>query len=144
MKNLKQLLATTFVIMAFAIAAPALSPAPAHALSLEGGIDASRPTEDKKDSNGNVVVGADGKPVQVAATPGSLILSFKTISNIIIFLVGAVSVIVIIYGGFLYVTSTGDAKRVESAKSTILYAVVGIVVAILAYALVNFVTTSLS
>lgn len=68
---------------------------------------------------------------------------FTTIANILIFLIGAVSVIVLIYGGFQYVTSTGDAKRVEGAKNTILYAIIGIVVALLAFAIVNFVVSSL-
>ena len=49
------------------------------------------------------------------------------------------SVIVLIYGGFQYVTSTGDKTRVENAKNTILYAIIGIVVAILAFAIVSFV-----
>lgn len=69
---------------------------------------------------------------------------FQTISNVLIFLVGAVSVIMLIWGGFQYVISSGDSKRVESAKNTILYAIVGIVIAILAYAIVGFVTGSLT
>jgi hypothetical protein len=69
---------------------------------------------------------------------------FQTISEILIFLVGAVSVIMLIWGGLQYVISAGDSKRVESAKSTILYAIIGIVVAILAYAVVGFVTSSLT
>ncbi|HSX41091.1 MAG TPA: pilin [Candidatus Saccharimonadales bacterium] len=69
---------------------------------------------------------------------------FKTIANIMIFLVGAIAVIMLILGGLQYVISNGDAKRVESAKNTILYAIIGIVVAILAYAAVAFVTGSLT
>ena len=69
---------------------------------------------------------------------------FSTISNILIFLVGAIAVIMLIWGGLQYVISAGDSKRVESAKSTILYAIIGIVVAILAFAIVNFVTGQLS
>ncbi len=72
-----------------------------------------------------------------------LTTSFHTIANILIFLVGAISVIVLIYGGFLYVVSTGDQGRVKQAKETIQYAIIGIIVAILAYAIVAFVTTSL-
>jgi hypothetical protein len=69
---------------------------------------------------------------------------FQTISNILIFLIGAIAVIMLIYGGLQYVISSGDSKRVESAKNTILYAIIGIVVAILAYAIVGFVTGALS
>jgi ABC-type Na+ efflux pump permease subunit len=50
----------------------------------------------------------------------------------------------LIYGGIRYTISGGDAKNVTAAKNTILYAIVGIVVAILAFAIVNFVITSLT
>lgn len=63
----------------------------------------------------------------------------KTITNILMFVLGAIAVIVIVIGGIRYATSGGDQTQVTSAKNTILYAVVGIVVAILAYAIVNFV-----
>ncbi len=69
---------------------------------------------------------------------------FKTITNVLLFIIGAVSVIMLIIGGIRYVVSGGDSSAVTSAKNTILYAVVGIIVALLAYALVNFVLTSFS
>lgn len=69
---------------------------------------------------------------------------FSQISNILIFLVGAVSVIMLIYGGFRYVISGGNSDQVSAAKNTIIYSIVGIVVAILAYAVVGFVTGSLT
>ena len=49
----------------------------------------------------------------------------------------------IIWGGIKYVTSGGDSAGVTSAKNTILYAVIGLVVALLAYTLVNFVLKGL-
>ena len=55
---------------------------------------------------------------------------------------GAISVIMIIVGGIRYATSQGDQTQMQSAKNTILYSIVGIVVAILAYAAVNFVISS--
>ena len=67
---------------------------------------------------------------------------FRTVTNVLLFIIGAVSVIMLIIGGFRYVVSQGDQQQVQSAKNTILYAVVGIVVAILAYAAVNFVIGS--
>ena len=48
----------------------------------------------------------------------------------------------LIIGGIRYTVSGGDSGAVTSAKNTILYAVVGIIVAVLAYAIVNFVLTS--
>ena len=67
---------------------------------------------------------------------------FRTITNVLLFLIGAVSVIMLIIGGIRYTVSGGDSTAVTSAKNTILYAVVGIVVALLAYAVVNFVLNS--
>ncbi|MDO8335755.1 MAG: hypothetical protein Q7T74_03170 [Candidatus Saccharibacteria bacterium] len=69
---------------------------------------------------------------------------FQTITNVMLFIIGAISVIMLILGGIKYVVSGGDSSAVTSAKNTILYAVVGIIVALLAYALVNFVLTSFS
>lgn len=53
--------------------------------------------------------------------------------------VGAASVIMIIVGGFRYVTSAGDSNTTKAAKDTILYAVIGLVIALVARALVLFV-----
>jgi Type IV secretion system pilin len=69
---------------------------------------------------------------------------FQKVTNIALYLIGAVSVLMLIYGGIRYTLSGGDSKNVTAAKNTILYAIVGIVVAILAFAIVNFVITSLS
>jgi hypothetical protein len=64
---------------------------------------------------------------------------FKNITNAALFLIGAISVLMLIYGGVRYTISGGDTANVTAAKNTILYAVVGIIVAIMAYAIVNFV-----
>ena len=63
----------------------------------------------------------------------------KIIVDILLFVLGAVCVVMIVIGGIKYATSQGDQTAVSSAKNTILYAVVGLVVAIAAYAIVNFV-----
>lgn len=67
----------------------------------------------------------------------------STIVNTLLYLLGAVAVIMIIYGGIRYTLSMGDAAKVQAAKNTILYSVVGLVVAILAYAIVNFVVKTM-
>lgn len=67
---------------------------------------------------------------------------FSQISSVLLFIVGAVAVIMIVIGGLRYVVSGGDSSQVQAAKNTILYALVGIIVAILAYAAVNFVINS--
>ena len=69
---------------------------------------------------------------------------FQTVTNILLFIIGAVSVIMLIIGGIRYVVSGGDQSAVTAAKNTILYAIVGIVVAFLAYAAVNFVINQLA
>lgn len=68
---------------------------------------------------------------------------FSKITNTALFLIGAISVIMLIYGGIRYTISGGDEKAVTAAKNTILYAVVGIVVALLAFALVSFVVNNI-
>ncbi len=66
-----------------------------------------------------------------------------TITNTLLFLVGALSVIMIIIGGFRYVVSGGNSANVTAAKNTIMYALVGLIVAFLAFAIVNFVLGSI-
>jgi hypothetical protein len=68
--------------------------------------------------------------------PGSI---FQSIANTLIFVIGAVAVLMVIIGGLRYVLSGGDSAGVKSAKDTILYALIGVIVAALAYALVQFV-----
>jgi hypothetical protein len=67
---------------------------------------------------------------------------FRTITNVLLFILGAISVIMIIIGGLRYVISGGNATAVTAAKNTILYAIVGVIVALLAYAIINFVLDS--
>lgn len=74
----------------------------------------------------------------------SLTNVFRIVVNILLFIVGAVAVIMLVIGGLRYVTSNGDQNAVTGAKNTILYAIIGIVVAFLAYAAVNFVVNQLT
>ena len=64
---------------------------------------------------------------------------FTKITNTILYAVGIISVVMLIYGGLRYVISGGDSKKVTDAKNTIMYAIIGLIIAILAYAIVNFV-----
>ena len=65
--------------------------------------------------------------------------AIKNIINTLLFVVGAGAVIVIIVAGIYYVISAGNADTVKKAKNALMYAVVGLVVSLLAYAIVNFV-----
>ncbi|MEO6109508.1 MAG: hypothetical protein ABIP50_00665 [Candidatus Saccharimonadales bacterium] len=66
-----------------------------------------------------------------------------TVTNTLLFIVGALSVIMIIFGGLRYVVSGGNSTAVSAAKNTILYAIVGLVIAFLAFAAVNFILGNL-
>lgn len=63
----------------------------------------------------------------------------QVVVDTMMFILGAIAVIMIIVGGIRYTTSNGDSSNVKSAKDTILYSVIGLVVALLAYAVVNWV-----
>lgn len=63
----------------------------------------------------------------------------STLVSVLLFIVGALSVVMIIYAGIRYVISAGNAAAVTSAKNTLLYAIVGLVVSFLAYAIVFWV-----
>ncbi len=63
--------------------------------------------------------------------------------NTMIMVVGLVATLMIIIGGLRYVLSGGDASQTKSAKDTILYSIIGIVIALMSYAIVNFVVVEL-
>ncbi|MCL2085347.1 pilin [Candidatus Saccharibacteria bacterium] len=65
------------------------------------------------------------------------------IISVVIFIVGALCVIMLVWGGIQYILSAGDSGKVTSAKNTILYAVIGLIVCIVAYAVVQFVLVNL-
>lgn len=81
----------------------------------------------------------DGAPTDLFGDGGI----FTTVANILIFIVGIIAVIMLIIGGIRYAVSGGDQTAVTNAKNTILYAIVGLVVAFVAFAVVNFVVTQL-
>lgn len=92
---------------------------------------------------GDGVKAACGTGANAACNNVELKTIFVNISTTLTYIIGAVSVIMIIVGGLRYVISRGDPGQVKIAKDTILYAVMGVVVAIAAYAIVQFVATSI-
>lgn len=62
-----------------------------------------------------------------------------TVINIFSVVVGVIAVIMIVYGGFRYITSGGDSGKVTSARNTILYAIIGLIIVALAQFIVKFV-----
>lgn len=72
-----------------------------------------------------------------------LIGNITIILNAVIGILGIVCVVVMIIGGVNYMTSSGDAGKVKKAKDTILYGLIGLVVCVLAFAIVNFVISGI-
>lgn len=64
---------------------------------------------------------------------------FTTIVNVLLFVIGAICVVMLIFGGIRYTTSGGNSNNVTAAKNTIMYAIIGLVIAFLAFAIVNWV-----
>lgn len=62
--------------------------------------------------------------------------------NVVLGVLGVVAVAMIIMGGIQYATSQGDAAKATKARNTILYSIIGLVIALLAFAIVNFVLTN--
>lgn len=79
------------------------------------------------------------QPVGDDQSGDTLVSSITNILNAVIGILGLVCVVVMIIGGVNYMTSSGDAAKVKKAKDTILYGLIGLIVCVLAFALVNFV-----
>ena len=77
--------------------------------------------------------------VGLPTSTSSLGAAALIIINTLIYIVGALSVIAVIVGGLQIVLSNGDPKRYQQGRETILYAVIGVVLSLSAYAIVNFV-----
>lgn len=63
----------------------------------------------------------------------------QVVINILLYVLGIISVVMIVIGGIRFTTSNGDPASTKTARMTIIYSVVGLVVAILSYAIVNLV-----
>lgn len=114
----------------FALAAPLAVTTGASAASIQSNLC--------KGSNFQISATAGGSCGQgVDASSFNNLL--KKAVNIISAIVGVVAVIMIIVGGFKYITSGGDQQKIASAKSTLLYAIIGLVIVALAQVIVHFV-----
>ena len=122
--RLKQILSSLLIIPIMALGVSAalqinnVNVVRATDMTLSGGVSSSQGDDVPQDLAGDV---------------------FKNVVNILLFIIGAVSVIMLIYGGIRYTTSGGNANSVTAAKNTIMYSIVGLVIAILAFAVVQFV-----
>lgn len=82
---------------------------------------------------------AGGKGQTPANAEESINKTIRSIINLFSLAVGVIAVIMIMIGGFRYITSGGTAEKVSSAKTTILYAIIGLVIVALAQIIVKFV-----
>lgn len=96
----------------------------AMALTIQEGAEAAR---------------ADGMPADLVGADGVI----NQFTNIVLYIVGFISVVMLIWGGIRYILSGGDNKKITDAKNTILYALLGLVIAFFAYAIVNFVLNAI-
>jgi hypothetical protein len=133
-KNIKRTLAGLLIAPILAVSAaivpiavPAFAACSTTTPTLQSGADCAAPT-------GQVGTTLFGGSTSI----------FTKVVNILLFIIGAVAVIMLIFGGVRYTLSAGREKEVEAAKNTILYAIIGIVVAFLAYAVVNWVIGAIS
>lgn len=83
-------------------------------------------------------------PTTISGSTGAWTGSFRqailTVINFFLFFLGLVATIFVIYGGFLYITAGGDDTKAENAKKILMYAVIGIIVCLMSFALINTVT----
>ena len=82
-------------------------------------------------------VDSEGKTVKK-----SVMYYMNQVINVVLGVIGVVSVVMIIMGGIQYTTSAGDATKAQKAQKTIIFSVVGLIIALLAFAVVNFVLTN--
>ena len=122
---MNKIIKTSLQILTGISAALTITAGKVMALSVQEGAEAAR---------------GDGMPAELIGKNGV----FTQITNTVLYVVGIVSVIMLIYGGLRYVTSGGDSKKVTDAKNTILYAIIGLIISILAFSIVNFVINAVT
>lgn len=121
---IKKLVTLVAIVAVFAFVAVAVTGDTSSALSIQDGVnDAGQ--------------GTGGSTTDLGQT-------FKTIVNVLLYIVGAASVIMLIYGGIRYTISGGNEKQISGAKNTIMYAIIGLVISFLAFAIINWVLTAVS
>ena len=124
--SMNKLSTTTFRIsLALLSAVVLLSGTPTFATSIQQGVSAAR---------------GDSQPADLFGAEGII----NNITNTLLFVTGALAVVMLIIGGIRYAVSGGNSASVTAAKNTILYALVGLIIAFLAFAIVNFVLGSLT
>lgn len=129
LKKITRIINTT--VLSLALLAPLLLATPVHAQLFPG-------AKDEACKGANLGGGCDTGAAQTQVNT-----VVQNAIGILSMVIGVISVIMLVIGGFKYVISSGDPSNVNSAKNTILYAIVGLVVAGLAQIFARFVLTKL-
>jgi hypothetical protein len=126
---MKKYLLIVLTLLAVTIFSPVIAPQ-AFAADCNAG---NSPQGQVLDGVGTTGSSCDGSGV------GNLVVA---VVRILSWIVGIVAVIMIIVSGFKYIVSGGDSAKITSAKNTLIYALIGVAVAVLAQILVNFAFTT--
>ena len=117
-KNIINVKNLAFTVLSLGVVSGALLLAPEASAQIETGLNAAGANMDQ----GAEVDGIVGNVV-----------------NVFLYIVGAVAVIMVIFGGFQYMTSAGDPSKASKGRNTVVYAIVGLLLAVFAYAIINYV-----
>lgn len=89
----------------------------------------------------NIDIG--GQVSQIDGGNTDLTVTVSNVLSVVFAIVGIIAVVMVVIGGVNYVTSQGDSAKIQKAKNTIMYGIIGMVIALLAFAIVNFVLNGL-
>ena len=118
------------MVGAVAVAVPATGSAACSAIAKKVSQGASGAATGTQTDNCDTSTGVDDNSITAAA---------KKIVDLISIIVGIIAVIMIIWGGFRYITFGGDSGKVGNAKNSLIYAIVGLIIVALVQLIVRFV-----
>lgn len=85
-----------------------------------------------------------GGEKRTSYTRDDLVDTLDSFANWVLAIVGIIAVIFILYGGFLYITAGGNDEQVQKGKNVIIYGLIGVLIAILAFAIISFAASFLA
>ena len=132
---------STKAFEAFAGATALATTFASHAFAAEENITTDTVTDDIHKSavqKGVDLMHAEGMPTQLVGTDGTL----SNIVNSVLYVAGIIAVVMLIIGGIRFMVSRGDKDKVQKAKNTVIYAIIGLVLVIFSYAIVNFIVSA--
>lgn len=140
---MKKLFLSIFTVLCLFAPAAALQPAYAAFDAFEIACDATlddpnTPGNEAKPAPTDSSVCSDNAPNAANPLTGDQGIILKAV-RIITMITGIASVIVVIFAGIKYITSNGDSNTISSAKSTMLYAIIGVVISVMSQAIILFV-----